>query len=65
MSEETRDAYADAVRRLTPEQKLRTAWSLRASAWELLAAGVRARHPALEESEVQERVRQVFLRAVT
>jgi hypothetical protein len=65
MSDDTRDAYADAVRGLTPEQKLRTAWSLRASAWELVAAGVRARHPELEETEVQERVRRVFLRAVT
>ena len=58
------DPYLDALRRLTPEQKLAVAHQLRETAWELAAAGVRLRHPELAEEEVQERVRRLFARAV-
>ncbi len=45
---------------MTPEQKLATAFRLRDTAWELVAAGVRLREPALGENEVQMRVRSLF-----
>lgn len=57
--------HVDFVRQLTAEQKLNVASSLRNTAWELSAAGIRHAHPELPEEEVQQRVRQIFLRAAT
>jgi hypothetical protein len=51
------------MRPLTPAQKLAAALRLRQSAWDLAAAGIRAREPGLSESEVQQRVRELFLHA--
>ena len=65
MSDPSSDPYLDALRRMTPEQKLAVAHRLRETAWELAAAGVRMREPELAEDAVQERVRRLFLRAVT
>jgi len=48
---------------MTAEQKLAVARQLRATAWELKAAGVRAQHPEWSEGEVQARVREIFLYA--
>ena len=59
------DPHAEILRRLTPAQKLAVAQQLRETAWMLSAAGVRARHPELCEAEVQARVRDIFLHAVT
>ena len=55
----------ESAKRLTPGEKLAVAQGLRDTAWELTAAGVRMRYPDLAESEVQERVREIFLRVVT
>lgn len=57
-----RDSAASVA--ATAEQKLAAAFSLRATAWELAAAGVRFRHPDLAEDAVQARVRDAFMRAV-
>jgi len=54
----------DSPRRLSPEAKLAIAQQLRRTAWELAAAGVRARHPEVPPEAIQERVRAIFLRAV-
>jgi RNA:NAD 2'-phosphotransferase (TPT1/KptA family) len=43
----------EAVRALTPEQKLAVAESLIAQAWELKEAWIRARHPERSEEEVR------------
>jgi len=51
-------------RRLSPAAKLAIAQQLRQTAWELTAAGVRARHPQLSAEAIRERVRAIFLRAV-
>lgn len=48
---------------MTPEQKLATAFGLRETAWELVAAGVRMREPNLSSADVLERVRAIFARA--
>lgn len=57
--------HAEILRRLSPEQKLRTIHSLRETAWNLKAAWIRRCEPGLTEPEVQERVRQNFLYAFT
>lgn len=49
----------------SPEQKLAIAHQLRQTAWDLVRAGVRLREPGLSDAAVEERVRQIFLRAVT
>ena len=52
-------------RSMTPEQKLKVATDLYRSARELKAAGLRSQHPDWSESEVQEKVREIFLYART
>jgi hypothetical protein len=53
----------ELVRRLSAAQKLAVAQQLRATAWMLAAAGLRARHPDLAEDVIQTRVRDMFRRA--
>lgn len=50
------------LRAMGAQQKLDILWHLRLDAWALYAAGVRMREPLLPEAEVQQRVRQLFLR---
>ena len=50
---------------MTPEQKLKVAMDLYHCARELKAAGLRSQHPGWTESEVQEKVREIFLYART
>jgi hypothetical protein len=50
----------DAFRALTVEDRLRVAESIRAFAWQLKAAVIRERYPALSEAEIQARVREAF-----
>ncbi len=45
-----------AVRRMTPAQKLAAHDSLWATTRRLIAAGIRARHPELNDSQVEQRV---------
>ena len=56
--------YAEAVRQMNAEAKLEVSHGLRELAWELKAAHFRYQHPDIPELEVQELVRQVFLRAI-
>ncbi|HXC24688.1 MAG TPA: hypothetical protein VNU46_02155 [Gemmatimonadaceae bacterium] len=58
-------AYIEALRRQTPAQKLAAIHQLRRTAWALKAAWIRQCEPGLTESEVQTRVRRLFLHAVT
>jgi hypothetical protein len=51
------------LRSMTPDEKLRVAFGLRETAWQLTAAGVRLREPGLTELQVEEHVREIFLRA--
>lgn len=57
--------YVAALRKLSGEQKLRAAFALYWSARELKAAALRARHPDWTPQEVQQRVKEIFLHAVT
>jgi hypothetical protein len=45
----------DALRRMSPEQKLNVMRALIRQAWELKAAVIRARQPELSEPEVRAR----------
>jgi hypothetical protein len=53
----------EVLRNIDPGQKLAVAQALREMAWQLSAAGIQARNPGLPESEVQDRVRELFARA--
>lgn len=53
----TTDQEIDALRRMTPAQKLAVMHALIRQAFELRAAAVRARWPDLSDEEVRERTR--------
>lgn len=57
--------HIEALQQLTAAERLATMHQLRRTAWDLKAAWIRSSEPELSEAQVQERVRQVFLRAVT
>jgi hypothetical protein len=57
--------YVATLRRLSGEQKLRTAFALYWSARKLKAAAIRKKHPDWTEEQVQEQVKEIFLHAVT
>lgn len=52
-----REEDTEALRRMSPAEKLAVMRSLIRQAYALTAAGVRARHPDLPEDEVRARVR--------
>ena len=55
--------YVAALRRLTGQQKLETAFALYWSARDLKAAALREQHPDWTEDQVQQRVKEIFLHA--
>lgn len=57
--------YLANLRRMTGEQKWRTAFGLYWSARKLKAAAVRDQNPDWTEEQVQQRVKEIFLYAVT
>jgi hypothetical protein len=59
------DIPVEILRALSPQRKLEVAQSLRRTAWELTAAGIRNRQPEWSELQVQEEVRAIFRRAGT
>ena len=56
---DARQRDVEAVRALTPEQKIAVAEGLIAQAWELKEAWIRAHHPELSEDEVRTLARRV------
>ena len=61
----TSPEYLESLRRMTGEQKLRTAMALYWSARKLKAARIREQHPTWTEEQVQQRVKEIFTHAVT
>jgi len=57
--------YLATLRRMTGEQKWRTAFGLYWSARRLKAAAVREQQPEWSEAQVQQRVKEIFIHAVT
>ena len=60
--EQGTDTHLEILSRAA-ERNLTVAMELRATAWELAAAGLRTFRPELSEAEVQAEVRTLFLRA--
>jgi hypothetical protein len=65
MASEFTEEYVAVLRRMSGEQKLRAASALYWSARELKAAALRTQHPDWSEEDVQKRVKEIFLHAVT
>lgn len=63
MGSELSPEYVATLRRLTGQQKLRTAFDLYWSARRLKAAALRDQHPDWPEEKVQEKVQEIFLHA--
>lgn len=62
---EAEQVRQEIFRRMTPAEKIAVADRLYWSARELKAAGFRTAHPDWSEEQVQEAVRQAFMRART
>lgn len=57
--------YLAALRRMSGAQRLRAAFALYWGARRLKAARLRTLHPEWSEQQVQERVKEIFMHAVT
>jgi len=55
--------YLAILRRMTGQQKLRTAFALYWSARKLKAVAIRLKHPDWSEDQVRDKVKQIFLHA--
>lgn len=65
MASDLTPEYVATLRRMSGEQKLRTAFGLYWSARKLKAARLREQHPDWTEEQVQQRVKEIFMHAVT
>ncbi len=57
--------YIAVLRRMTGEQKLRAAFRLYWGARKIKAARLRQQHPDWTEEQIQQRVKEIFMHAVT
>ncbi|MBI4499949.1 MAG: hypothetical protein HY700_02190 [Gemmatimonadetes bacterium] len=57
------EVYAEAIRAMPLERKLRVSEDLRRLAWELKTSVIRRTHPEWSETQVQAQVREILLRA--
>lgn len=57
--------YIAALRRMSGQQKWKTAAALYWGARKLKAAALRQQHPDWTEEQVQQKVKEIFLHAVT
>ncbi len=57
--------YIATLQRMTGAQKLRTAFQLYWGARKIKAARLRQQHPEWSEEQVQQRVKEIFMYAVT
>lgn len=63
MNEPLTPEYIETLRRMSGEQKLKTAFQLYWGARRLKAARLRQEHPDWSEEQVQARVREIFMYA--
>lgn len=64
MNEPLTPEYIETLRRMSGEQKLKTAFQLYWGARRLKAARLRQEHPDWSEEQVQARVRDIFMYAL-
>lgn len=57
--------YVETLRRMTGQQKWKTAFALYWGARKIKAAALRQQHPEWSEEQVQLRVKEIFLHAST
>jgi hypothetical protein len=57
--------YRQSLRRLSGGEKLRTSFSLYWEARRLKAARLREQHPGWSDARIEERVKEIFMYAVT
>ena len=65
MADHVSPEYRESLRRLSGEQKLRTSFSLYWDARRLKAARLREQHPDWTEAQIEQRVKEIFMYAVT
>lgn len=65
MDAELTPEYVIALRRMTGPARLRAAFGLYRSAKKVKSAGLRRQHPEWTEEQVEQRVKAIFLHAVT
>lgn len=63
MGSELSPEYAETLRRMSGEQKLKAAFELWRAARRLKAAAIRERHPDWTDEQVDREVKEIFLRA--
>jgi hypothetical protein len=61
MDESFQEYETGRLRRMTVEQKLRTLDALRRSAWLLVEAGTRIRHPDFTSAQIRAEARRVMI----
>jgi hypothetical protein len=65
MADQVSPEYREILRRLSGEQKLRTSFSLYWEARRVKAAGLREQHPDWSDAQIDQRVKEIFMYAVT
>jgi hypothetical protein len=65
MASDLTPEYIASLRRISGQQKLRTAFAMYWSARALKAAGLRSQFPNWSEDQVQQKVKEIFLHATT
>jgi hypothetical protein len=65
MASDLSPEYIATLRRMTGAEKLRTAFGLYWSARKVKAARIRQQHPDWTDEQVRQRVKEIFLHAVT
>lgn len=65
MASELTPEYVATLQKLTGQQKLQTAFQLYWGARKLKAAALRQQHPDWSEEQVEQKVKEIFLHAIT
>lgn len=63
MGSEFTPEYAETLRQMTGQEKLKAAFALWRAARRLKAAAIREQHPEWSEEQVEREVKETFLRA--
>ncbi len=65
MADQVSPEYRDSLRKLSGEQKLRTSFALYWEARRVKAARLRQQHPDWFDAQIEQRVKEIFMYAVT
>jgi len=65
MAEQVSPEYREALRALSGEQKLRTSFALYWEARKVKSARLREQYPDWSDEQIEQRVKEIFMYAVT